>query len=73
MRRLGFDDEDFDRGGSGRLVDAMVAWGDAGAIASRIREHRDAGADHVCVQVLSDEGQLPLQAWRELAPVLTSL
>jgi probable F420-dependent oxidoreductase len=75
IRRLGFTDDDFANGGSDRLIDAIVAWGDEDAIASRIREHRDAGADHVCVQVLSEQGmlQLPRQAWRTLAPALTSL
>jgi probable F420-dependent oxidoreductase len=73
LLRLGFTEEDFADGGSDRLVDAMVAWGDADAIAATIREHQDAGADHVCVQVLSDEGMFPRQAWRDLAPVLTAL
>jgi probable F420-dependent oxidoreductase len=72
MRRLGFGDDDFAAGGSDRLIDALVAWGDESAIASRVREHRDAGADHVCVQVLSEEGLLPRQAWRQLAPALTA-
>jgi probable F420-dependent oxidoreductase len=71
LRRLGFGDADFAGGGSDRLVDAMVAWGDEDAIAARVREHRAAGADHVCVQVLSEEGMLPMKAWRELAPALT--
>ena len=57
-------------GGSDRLVDALVAWGDESAIAARVQEHRDAGADHVCVQVLTDEpAELPLREWRALAPV----
>jgi probable F420-dependent oxidoreductase len=71
LRRLGFSDADFADGGSDRMVDAMVAWGDLDAIAGRVREHRDAGADHVCLQVLSAEGMLPRQVWRELAPALT--
>jgi probable F420-dependent oxidoreductase len=71
LRRLGFSDADFADGGSDRMVDAMVAWGDLDAIAGRVREHRDAGADHVCIQVLSAEGMLPRQVWRELAPALT--
>lgn len=53
-RRLGFADEDFDGGGSDRLVDAMVAWGDDEAIVRRISDHLDAGASHVCVQALHD-------------------
>jgi len=71
LRRLGFGDADFAGGGSDRIVDAMVAWGDLDAIAGRVREHREAGADHVCIQVLSEEGMLPRQVWRELAPALT--
>jgi probable F420-dependent oxidoreductase len=70
LRRLGFGDEDFAGGGSNRLIDAMVAWGDIDAIRARLNEHRDAGADHVCIQVLCEEG-FPRQQWRELAPALT--
>jgi probable F420-dependent oxidoreductase len=50
LRRLGFSDDDIETA-SDRLVDAVVAQGDAAAIASRVREHLDAGADHVCVQI----------------------
>ena len=49
-----------------------MAWGDENAIESRVRQHRDAGADHVCIQVLSEDGLFPRQAWRELAPALTT-
>lgn len=73
LRRLGFRDEDFADGGSDRLIDALVAWGDEDRIADRIREHRDAGADHVCIQVLSEEGMFPRRDWRALAPAVTSL
>jgi len=52
LRRLGFTDEDLADGGSARLVDALVATGEQAA-ADRIRAHLDAGADHVCVQVLA--------------------
>lgn len=71
-RRYGFTDSDVAAPGSDRLVDAMVAWGDESAIAERIRQHRDAGADHVCIQVMIDrEGmELPLEQWRRLAPAL---
>jgi probable F420-dependent oxidoreductase len=71
LRRLGFGDADFADGGSTRLIDALVAWGGEDPIRSRVLEHRDAGADHVCVQVLSEEGLFPREAWRELAPALT--
>jgi len=70
LRRLGFGDADFAEGGSDRLIDAMVAWGDEEAIRARIQEHYDAGADHVCIQALSDEAEFPLTTWRDLAPAL---
>jgi probable F420-dependent oxidoreductase len=57
LRELGFGDADFAGGGSDRLVDAIVAWGDEKAIAARIRAHHDAGADHVCIQPLRPDGQ----------------
>jgi probable F420-dependent oxidoreductase len=67
-RRLGFTDEDFVRGGSERLCDAMVVHGDEGAVLERVNEHRRAGADHVCLQVLSDETNAPpFDEWRRLA------
>ncbi|MDR2986923.1 MAG: TIGR03620 family F420-dependent LLM class oxidoreductase, partial [Nocardiopsaceae bacterium] len=50
-RRLGFVDDDFVGGGSDRLIDAVVAWGDPPAIRERIHQHFAAGADHVCLQV----------------------
>jgi probable F420-dependent oxidoreductase len=71
LLRLGFDESDFKDGGSNRLIDAIIAWGDLDAIRSRIREHHAAGADHVCIQVLTaDPKGLPMREWRELAPAL---
>lgn len=68
VRRLGFGDADILGGPSSRLVDAIVAYGDVDTIADRVRGHLDAGADHVCLQVLStDPAALPLPQWRELA------
>ena len=72
LRRIGFGDEDFADGGSNRLIEALVAWGSPEDIAARVREHRDAGANHVCVQVLGDPSHLRAE-WRALAPALTSL
>ncbi|MFG2893072.1 LLM class F420-dependent oxidoreductase [Streptomyces sp. NPDC048248] len=72
LRRLGFGDEDFAGGGSDRLVDAVVAWGDVEAIQRRVRQHHAAGADHVAIQPLSPPGDLGLSQLRELAPVLTA-
>jgi probable F420-dependent oxidoreductase len=50
--RIGFSAEDMEHGGSDRLVDAIVAWGDEKAIRDRLRQHFEAGADHVCIQPL---------------------
>ncbi len=70
-RRQGFGDDDFVRGGSERLCDAMVVHGDEAAVASRVRELRDAGADHVCLQVIgADERAVPLEEWRRLSDAL---
>jgi probable F420-dependent oxidoreductase len=72
LRRLGFGDPDFEDGGSDRLVDALIAWGDDEAIAERVQEHRESGADQVVIQVIREPGAegLPRAEWRELAPAL---
>jgi probable F420-dependent oxidoreductase len=73
LRRLGFTDADVANGGSDKLVDAIVAWGRLEDVTARVQAHLDAGADHVCIQVLATEpGTLPKQAWRELASALIS-
>jgi probable F420-dependent oxidoreductase len=70
LRRLGFDTADFEHDGSDRLIDALVAWGDEAAIAERLTQHRQAGADHICIQVLDAEPRgLPLPQWRRLAAI----
>jgi probable F420-dependent oxidoreductase len=72
-RRLGFTEEDFSGGGSNRLCEALVAYGDDAAILSRIDEHLAAGADHVCVQVLGGDLNVPpMVEWRALAPALVA-
>jgi probable F420-dependent oxidoreductase len=70
LRDFGFDDDDFANAGSDRLVDAIVAWGGVDAIAKRVTAMRDAGADHVCVQVIRPDNEIPRAEWRELAPAL---
>ncbi|HYV59416.1 MAG TPA: LLM class F420-dependent oxidoreductase [Acidimicrobiia bacterium] len=71
LRRFGITDDDLLDGGSDRLVDMLVAWGDVDAIRARVQEHLDAGADHVAVQVLkAQRTEVPVDDWRELAPVL---
>ncbi|MBI5090718.1 MAG: TIGR03620 family F420-dependent LLM class oxidoreductase [Actinobacteria bacterium] len=54
LRWLGWSDDDLAGAGSDALVDAVVAWGDEDAIVTRIREHLDAGADHVCLQPVTE-------------------
>jgi probable F420-dependent oxidoreductase len=72
LLRLGFTEADFQSGGSDRLIDGMVAWGDLDSIRTRVLAHLNAGADHVCIQVLTaDPKALPLAEWRELAGALT--
>jgi probable F420-dependent oxidoreductase len=71
--RLGYTAEDLANGGSDRLVDAIVAWGDAPTVLKRVAEHHDAGAEHVCVQVLSETPQtLPMDGFRQLAAAMTT-
>ncbi len=65
-KRLGFSDSDVAKPGSDRLVDAVVAHGTVDAVAARLREHLDAGADHVPVQVLTTPDKL-VAALTELA------
>ncbi|MEJ2854782.1 MULTISPECIES: LLM class F420-dependent oxidoreductase [unclassified Saccharothrix] len=63
--RTGFTEDDLRNGGSDRLVDALVAWGPADRIATRLRAHLDAGADHVSVQLFGDN--------KDTSPAFTDL
>lgn len=65
-KRLGFNDSDIAKPGSDRLVDAVLAYGTVDAIAARLKQHLDAGADHVPVQVLTSPDKL-IPALTELA------
>ncbi|MCV7281955.1 LLM class F420-dependent oxidoreductase [Mycolicibacterium flavescens] len=64
-KRLGFTDDDLAKPGSDRFVDAVVAHGTPEAIAARLEEHHEAGADHVTIQVLG--------GWDVLLPTLKEL
>ena len=71
LRRLGYTEEEVAGEGSDRLVDDIVAWGDLEAVTARVRDHLEAGADHVCVQVLSANPRaLPIAEWEALAAQL---
>jgi probable F420-dependent oxidoreductase len=70
-RRHGYTDDDFADGGSDRLVDSLVAWGDEGRVVERLKAHHDAGADHVCIQVIGGPASAPpLTEWRRVAEAL---
>lgn len=66
LRRLGFTDDDLAGAGSDHLVDSVVAWGGPDAVADRVRAHRDAGADHVAVQILPSRPEGPSAEHLEL-------
>lgn len=71
LKRMGWTDADIARDGTDALVDAVVAWGDVDRIALRVRQHLDAGADHVCVQVVAEDENDPcVEQLRKLAPAL---
>jgi probable F420-dependent oxidoreductase len=70
LRRLGFTDEDLADGGSERLIDALVAHGSPDQVAAQLTAHLEAGADHVCIQLLTETGADPLPGYTELAGAL---
>ena len=72
LRSFGFTDDDFADRGSDRLVDAIVAWGDVDTIGGRVADLRAAGADHVCIQVIRPDNEIPRAEWREVAPALVT-
>jgi probable F420-dependent oxidoreductase len=68
---IGYEEEDLVGGGSDRLVDDIVCWGDAAGVAKKVREHYEAGADHVCLQVVSgSRSSFPLAEYCELAAAM---
>ncbi|MDX3227096.1 LLM class F420-dependent oxidoreductase [Streptomyces sp. ME19-01-6] len=72
LLRLGFSEDDFRDGGSDHLVSSVFALGDAEAIRRRVDEFLAAGADHLAVQVVTDDplNDIPLAQWRTLAEAL---
>jgi probable F420-dependent oxidoreductase len=70
LRDLGYGDDDLADGGSDRLIDAVIAWGDEDAVAGRVRDHREAGADHVCVQPVGTDLAGAVGELERLAPAL---
>ncbi len=71
LARLGYGPDEVADGGSDRVVDAIVAWGTMDDALGRVQAHLDAGADHVCIQVLHpDMTYLPRAEWAELSSAL---
>jgi probable F420-dependent oxidoreductase len=70
LRRLGWSEADLSGAGSDALVDALVAHGSPAEVAGQLTRHLDAGADHVCLQLVTEEGADPLPSYRALAPAL---
>jgi probable F420-dependent oxidoreductase len=70
LRRLGWSEEDLSGDGSDTLIDALVAHGSPAQIAGQLTRHLDAGADHVCLHLITEQGTDPLPGYRALAPAL---
>jgi probable F420-dependent oxidoreductase len=70
LRRLGWSEEDLRGNGSDKLTDALVAHGSPAEIAGQLTRHLDAGADHVCLHLITEQGTDPLPGYRALAPAL---
>jgi probable F420-dependent oxidoreductase len=69
LRRLGFTGEDLASGGSDRLIDAIIPQ-DAEGVTRVVREHLDAGADHVVIQPLNESVKFSVADLRPLAQML---
>lgn len=73
LKRFGFTDDEITNQ-EDRLVDAIVAWGSMDTVVAAVKGHLDAGADHVCIQVLTDKpGALPMREWQEMADATRNL
>jgi probable F420-dependent oxidoreductase len=70
LRRLGWSEDDLSGDGSDKLIDALVAHGSPAEIAGQLTRHLDAGADHVCLHLITEQGTDPLPGYRALAPAL---
>jgi probable F420-dependent oxidoreductase len=66
-KRLGYSEDEI-QSTSDRFIDEIFVWGDADAIGERIEAHRAAGADHVCIQALSDDDVPAIDTWRAITP-----
>ncbi|MGI5219331.1 TIGR03620 family F420-dependent LLM class oxidoreductase [Nocardia sp. CA-290969] len=73
FRRLGYSDEEIGNGGSDRIIDDYVFWGDQDTIVEKLQRHIAAGASHVSIQVIGlDPGESAVGHWQRLADALLS-
>ncbi|WP_433478833.1 TIGR03620 family F420-dependent LLM class oxidoreductase [Spirillospora sp. CA-142024] len=70
LKSLGYEDAAIADGGSDEVIDACFNWGDEAAIAKRIQDHLNAGADHVCVTVFTPDLASAADQFERLAPSL---
>ena len=70
LMRMGYEEQDL-VDATDNVVDAIVAWGSMDDVLARVQAHHDAGADHVCIQVLeAGAGSIPMDGWRQLGDAL---
>jgi probable F420-dependent oxidoreductase len=65
-RGLGYAEADWATGGSDRLIDATVAWGDLEAVRAHLERHFAAGATQVCIHPVHPDGVSAGPAWEVL-------
>lgn len=65
-KRMGFEEKEFENGGTDKFIDATFAWGSVDDIERRLKEHYDAGADHICIQPLNPVGNFFNLHWEVL-------
>jgi probable F420-dependent oxidoreductase len=73
LARQGYEAADLGAGGSDRLIDDLVAWGSPARIAGWAHEHLAAGADHVAVQVVTGNDQVPIRQWRQVGRAMAEM
>jgi probable F420-dependent oxidoreductase len=72
LLRLGFTEDDVTGSGSARLIERLVPQGDPASVAAGVRDHLEAGADHVCLQPAGVTG-IPRDEWTALAEELLTM
>jgi probable F420-dependent oxidoreductase len=70
LRSLGFTDADLAGAGSDRLIDELVVYGDAAAIAAGLTRHIEAGANHVAINLITGPDEDPLAGFATMASAL---